>query len=510
MSDEVSGLPEGWVETAISNIALIVTGNTPPTSKPEYYGGTIPFVKPPNLLNRPIEATEQGISSLGRVHARIVPAETVLVSCIGNLGKTGITTKESAFNQQINAAIFSPRVHPRYGFYACQLLRHFLEKVASATTISIVNKRKFSEAPLRIAPRAEQARIVSKIEELFSDLDAGISGLQRAKTNLKRYRAAVLKAAVEGKLTEKWRAENPPKETASELLKRILEGRRKKWEEEQRKKYAAAGKPLPKNWREKYKEPAEPDTSDLPPLPAGWCWATVEQLTPLDRPCAYGVLQPGAHVKGGIPLVRVGDINSGKVDQNNLKCISYSIASRYPRTKLQGGEVAITLVGAIGRTAVIPVELAGGNTARAVGIIPMVKGVNPNWVEIWFRNPAMVNEMTLAAHEVARKTLNLEDVRSAAVAFPPTSEQNQIFSEVEARASIMDTSENIIAINLKRTNGLRQSILKRAFEGKLVPQDPNDEPASVLLERIKAEKAAATPTQSENKKRKRRKKRSKP
>ena len=127
-------------------------------------------------------------------------------------------------------------------------------------------------------PLHEQHRIVAKIEELFSDLDAGVAALKRAKANLKRYRAAVLKAAVEGKLTEEWRAKNPPKEPAAKLLERILKERRKKWEEDQLAAYEANGKQPPKNWRDKYQEPAGPDTANLPALPEGWCWAAVEQL----------------------------------------------------------------------------------------------------------------------------------------------------------------------------------------------------------------------------------------
>ncbi len=105
--------------------------------------------------------------------------------------------------------------------------------------------------PGSCSPTAEQSRIVAKIEELFSDLDVGIAALKRAKANLKRYRAAVLKAAVEGKLTEEWRAKNPAKEPASVLLARILKDRRQKWETDQLAKFAAADKEPPKNWRDK-------------------------------------------------------------------------------------------------------------------------------------------------------------------------------------------------------------------------------------------------------------------
>ena len=135
------------------------------------------------------------------------------------------------------------------------------------------HEERFEESQLPIAPFTEQCRIVAKIEELFSDLDAGVAALERVKAKLKRYRAAVLKAAVEGKLTEDWRKKNRPKETGQQLLDRILQERRRKWEEEQLATYEKAGKKPPAGWKDKYKEPAGPDESSLAELPEGWCWA---------------------------------------------------------------------------------------------------------------------------------------------------------------------------------------------------------------------------------------------
>jgi type I restriction enzyme S subunit len=297
---------------------------------------------------------------------------------------------------------------------------------------------------------------VAEIEKQFTRLEAGVAALRRVQANLKRYRAAVLKAACEGRLvpTEAELAKTGNRkakfETGEALLARILTERRQKWQ-----------------GRGQYKEPVAPDTANLPALPEGWTWATTQQLNLANRPCAYGVLQPGESIPDGVLFVRVGDINNGKVDLTNLKRISVTIAAQYPRTKLHGGELAITLVGAIGRTAIIPDSLAGGNTARAVGIIPLTKQVNAHWVEIWFRNPAKNAEMDSKSHEVARKTLNLEDVRGASVALPPLAEQTRILAEVERRLSVAEELEAVVSANLQRATRLRQSILQKAFMGEL-------------------------------------------
>jgi type I restriction enzyme, S subunit len=342
-------------------------------------------------------------------------------------------------------------LHPREGwdpkFFAYLLPTLSIPNRGYSRHYQFVRKLRFPRPDLK-----EQQCIVAEIEKQFTRLDAGVASLKRVQTALKRYRASVLKAACEGRLVpteaELVRKENRNYETGAQLLQRILKARREKW-----------------NGKGKYKEPLSARIADGPKLPEGWSWATVEQLNPPDRPCAYGVLQPGPHVPHGIPIVRVGDINEGKVDQTTLKLISPKIAAQYPRTKLRGGEVAISLVGAIGRTAVIPETLAGANTARAVGIMPMSSLVTSAWVEIWFRNPRKIAEMTSKAHEVARKTLNLEDVRVATVAVPPLAEQGRIAFEVERRLSIVEELELAINANEQRASGLRQSVLQQAFSG---------------------------------------------
>ena len=348
---------------------------------------------------------------------------------------------------------------------------YFTQNAQQVVGMASISQPQVARFPLPLPPLDEQRRIVAEIEKQFTRLDAGVAALRRLQANLKRYRAAVLKAACEGKLvpTEASLAAQRDKdvvvsnlgvqevagsmhpagfETGTQLLQRVLDERRKSW----------AG-------RGQYKEPAKPDTSDLPPIPGGWAWATAQQLNLSNRPCAYGVLQPGEDIPDGVPFVRVGDINNGKVDLSKLKRISRGVAAQYPRTMLHGGELAITLVGAIGRTAIVPECLAGGNTARAVGIIPLTKVVDAHWVEIWFRNPAKNAEMDSKSHEVARKTLNLEDVRVASVALPPLAEQTRIVAEVQRRLSVVDELEATVAVSLHRALRLRQSILQKAFTG---------------------------------------------
>ncbi len=328
--------------------------------------------------------------------------------------------------------------------------RHFANNAQQVVGMASISQGQLADFPIVLTDLEGQRNIVAEIEKQFSRLDDAVANLQRVKANLKRYKASVLKAAVEGRLVETEasiaRREARRYETGELLLRRVLETRRSQWSK-----------------KTGYTEPSRFTALSKALLPEGWAWATVEQLSPGDRPCAYGVLQPGEDLAGGVPFVRVGDINDGRIDFAEMKRIHADIAAAYPRTKLVGGEVLLTLVGAIGRTAVVPRSLAGGNVARAVGVLPIAAHVDANWVEIWFRNPAKILEMTAISHEVARKTLNLEDVRLASVGLPPNAEQNRIVAEVDRRLSIIREVEAEVDANLKRARALRQATLSRAF-----------------------------------------------
>ena len=178
-----------------------------------------------------------------------------------------------------------------------------------------------SQVRVPIPPLNEQRCIVAKIEELFSDLDAGVAALERAKAKLKRYRAAVLKAAVEGRLTEEWRAKHPSKETAPQLLARILRERRRKWEEEQLAAYARTGKKPPANWKGKYKEPVAPDEANLPLLPDGWCWTTMESVAQIEGGITKDQKRPRSPTMREVPYLRVANVQQGYLDLAEMKTI---------------------------------------------------------------------------------------------------------------------------------------------------------------------------------------------
>ena len=343
------------------------------------------------------------------------------------------------------------------------------------------------EAAVPLAPLPEQRRIVAAIETQFTRLDAGVAALERARANLKRYRATVLKAACEGRLvpTEAAlaRAEGRAYEPADQLLARILAQSHARWEA------AHPGK--------RYVEPAPPDTGNLLELPEGWCWATVEQLASLEpRSIQSGPFGSSLHHSefqdSGVLAIGIDNVLDGQFSMGKQHRISPEKFEQLGKYKARPLDVLITVMATVGRCCVVPANLETAIITKHVYRI----SVNQELVIPFYLMFAL-----LGGQEVRRQVLgetrgqtrpgiNGTILKQIAIPIPPFAEQHCIVAEVERRLSVVAALEREVEAALARAARLRQSILKRAFEGRLVPQDPDDEPASALLERIRAAREA--------------------
>jgi len=499
--DRLPRLPEGWCSALLGDIADITSGIT---KGQRHRRGTelreVPYLRVANVQRGflDLEAITFIAATEDKIQALRLQVGDVLFTEGGDRDKLGrgwvwSGEIEECIHQNhiFRARLLSPDINPKFVSYHGNSFGQdwFLRNGKQTTNLASINQSVLRRFPVPIPPSKEQRRIVAKIEELFSDLDAGVAALERAKANLKRYRAAVLKAAVEGKLTEKWRADNPAKEPASKLLERILTERRRKWEEQQLAKYAAKGKQPPANWKSKYKEPVGPDESKLPGLPEGWCWATVGQV--------------GEAVTGNTPsktnpdffgddvlFVKPTDLNAGYYVSDSAEKLSgsgASVARVLPRLC-----VLVTCIGAtIGKTGLNRVECATNQQINA--LMPVADYVLSTWLFWLFVSPFGQQTIKARASATTLPILNKGKFEKLPVPIPPADEQNAAVEILENCLSIVDEAEAQIEANQKRSSRLRQSILKRAFEGKLVPQDPTDEPAEVLLGRIVRERTPDVP-----------------
>lgn len=340
---------------------------------------------------------------------------------------------------------------------------------------------------LVLAPVAEQTRIVEKLEELLSDLDAGVAELKAAQKKLAQYRQSLLKAAVEGALTADWRTQHPPAETGEQLLQRILTERRARWEAKQLAKFQGQGKAPPKDWQKKYPEPVQPETSGLPALPQGWVWSAIGQCfhvavgaTPSRKEAGYW--------DGGIPWVSSGEVRFSRIAETKETITEEGLNNSSTQLNPPGS----VMLGMIGE----------GKTRGQVAILDIEAANNQNCAAIWVPDtdlpPEFVYAWLWSRYEDTRRgssgnnqpALNKSLVERMSLPLPPVAEAQEISRRLEAQLDGIAQQEAAIERLLKQSTAQRQNILRAAFTGQLVPQDPSDEPASVLLERIRAERAA--------------------
>lgn len=368
-----------------------------------------------------------------------------------------------------------------------------------SVTVKHLSSKTIGEIELPLPSRAEQTRIVAKLEELLSDLDAGVAELKAAQKKLAQYRQSLLKAAVDGSLTAEWRKNNQPTEMGAQLLERILKERRARWEEKQLVKFKEQGKTPPKDWQKKYPEPLQPNAADLPALPESWSWATIDQLatigtgvTPLRSKAQY-------FSDGKVPWVTSGALNQEMVTTPSE--LVTELALKECRLELYPvGTLLIAMYGE-GKTRGKCSELAIPatiNQAIAALVLEDAALICKSYLKSFLLKS--YEDMRNQASGGVQPNLNLQIIRSIAIPLPPTAEQTVLQEMLIDQLGSISAQLEAIGTALKQAAAQRQNILRAAFAGELVPQDPNDEPASVLLERIRAERAAQTKPKSRGRK----------
>ena len=341
-----------------------------------------------------------------------------------------------------------------------------------------------------IPPLAEQHRIVAKIEELFSELDKGDENLKTGRAQLKVYRQALLKHAFEGKLTAEWREQNKDKlETASALQQRIQTERAARYQQ-QLTDWQATGQ---KGSKPKAPKPLPPLTNDeladLPELSEGWIYTRFGLV--IDEP-TYGTSKKCDYEIEGTGVLRIPNVVSGRIDASDLKHAQFT-DDEIATYKLNTGDILIIRsngsVSIVGRCAVVSENdtkfLYAGYLIR---LRPNKLLVESRYLLNIFSLHSTRKQIELKAKSTSGvNNINTGEIQSLIISLCGIKEQKVIVEYLEARLSEVDQLDQSITIALQQSEALRQSILKKAFSGALVPQEANDEPASVLLARIKSE-----------------------
>lgn len=483
-------LPTGWSWTTFSTVARIAANLVDPAD-----WSSLPHIAPDNIerdMGRLLPYRPVGEDGMKSAKHRFYPGQLLYSKIRPYLNKC----VRVDFDGLCSADMYplDPFIEPSF-LHQYMLTRQFVSAVSEAagsrTVLPKTNQKQLANVPVPVAPQAEQRRIVGAIDSYVTRLDDAVADLERAQRNLKRYRSSVLKAAVEGRLVpteaDLARAEGRDYEPASVLLDRILAERRRRWEEAELAKMQAKGKtPKDDKWKARYKEPADPDS--LPALPEGWSWSTWDQISERVTVGHVGKMK-NEYRTVGVPFLRGGNVRANKYEPDGLKYVSREFHERLSKSALAPGDVLIVRSGAVGTACVLPDAVPEANCSDLV-IVKQPSGVRPQFGAYYMNSLA---QATVRSQQVGVALIHFNTKSAAAlpIPVPPEAEQVRIVTEVEKVLSVIDDLESRAAANLKRAAGLRQGVLKWAFAGRLVDQDPTEEPASRLLERIQAERESA-------------------
>ena len=495
-------LPKTWLYACLEEVALVVAGNPAPQGNEYFDDGVYNFVRVHDMgengNNTFLRKTRDLINDKAATKLRLFPSGSILFTKSGAstlLNQRAILAKDSYVVSHIAAAIPFRGVENKWLFHFLKLID--FATLAHATNMPSLPLSRTKTIKVPIAPANEQHRIVAKIEELFSELDKGVESLKTARAQLDVYRQAVLKHAFEGKLTARWREENKDKlETPEQLLARIKQERAAHYERQLKewraavKKWEGGGKRGGKPNKPRDPKPlAKLDESvhlNLPQLPESWAWEKLGWMT-----CGVEYGTAAKSMKSGtVPVLRMGNIQNAKFDWTDLAYTSND--DEIAEYLLRDSDVLFNRTNSpelVGKTAIYRGErpaIFAGYLIRVNQIRTVVKSQYVNL----FLNSDVARQYGNSIKTDGVNQSNINGAKLSNYPFPYCSieEQREIVSILEKTLSLLDDTEGDISQELQQAAALRQSILKTAFAGQLVAQDPHDEPASVLLDRIRAER----------------------
>ncbi|AKB68676.1 restriction endonuclease subunit S [Methanosarcina mazei] len=478
---EIAGLPqlsERWVWVRLDSIGELFCGQSPSIAEVNQEKRGVPYVTGPEQW----DGSKIKETKWTEFPKRLVPEGCIFITVKGaGVGKIfpGVSC---AIGRDIYAFLPSSKVDFKYTLHA---IKHQIDVLIMKAQGDIpgLSKNHILDHVIGLCSIEEQRAIVSKIEQLFSELDNGISNLKLAQEQLKVYRQAVLKKAFEGELTKKWREQQTDLPDARELREHIGKER-----EEAAKK---SGKKL--------KSINSLTEVKLSNLPKGWKWTRLGNL--VEEP-KYGTSKKCDYNINGIGVLRIPNISDGLINDSDLKFAQFD-STEIENYHLKAGDI-LTIrsngsVDLVGKCALVSTKdekhLYAGYLIRLRPISPLINSK-------YLLNCLSSIDLRYQIESKAKSTsgvnnINSGELQSLIIPFCSLPEQQAIVQEIETRLSVCDKIEQDIETNLEKAEALRQSILKKAFEGKLLNERElaevrgaeDWEPAEVLLERIKAEKA---------------------
>ncbi len=455
MNEELFELPVGWAWVKLGEVGTIIGGGTPRRNSPEYFeNGTIPWATPTDIDQKEIltifstaeKITEKAVRESS---AKVLPAGAVLFSSRASIGKIAIAGTQLATNQGFANIIPSSVLDSKYLAYGLRRFTKDIERLGSGTTYVEVAKSSLKEFHFPLAPLSEQRRIVAKVEALFAENKTALEALDKEPVLLRRFRRSVLAKAFRGELTQF----DPKDEPAQKLLERMGIN-----EEKSKNRHQMGNERLPSGW-------ALIKLSDICSTSSGG--------TPLRSKVEY--------YGGDTPWIKSGELEDDVILSSEEKIskegLENSSAKIYPK-----GTVVVALYGAtVGKTGILGIDAATNQAVCA--IFNDEHTLEKKYLFYFLRSKR--EDFLKISFGGAQPNISQGVIRDTAIPLAPLSEQRRIVTRIEELFGLANSIENATNKAKERVERINQAILAKAFRGELVPQDPDDESASILLQRIK-------------------------
>lgn len=429
------------------------SGGTPKSGVSHYYGGDIPWVVSGDLNDKTIHSATSTITSdgLNSSSAKWVPEGSVLVAMYGaTIGKLGITGRPLTTNQAVAfASPYQNLIDKRFLFWYLRSQRDALRKTGKGGAQPNISQTILKAWPIPVPPLAEQHRIVEALEDHLSRLDAA--------------ERLVVQAAARGR-------------RLAEALSSITYG------------YSTPEAELPAP------PPTSAGTDDgaLPQIPSSWSWKRLEEFADVVGGVTKDKKKQSDPAIPEVPYLRVANVQRGFLDLSEITFI------RVPEKKatqlaLRHGDVLLNEGGdrdKLGRGWIWEGQVAGAIHQNHVFRARVLNdAIHPKLLS-WYANSAARWFEVNGKQSVNLASISLSKIKQLPVPVPPFGEQGVIIERIEDQLSVLDNADALSQRVLSKSKALRRALFARAFSGELVPQDPADEPASVLLDRIRAEREA--------------------
>ena len=481
----MTALPAGWVTTTLGDLALEVRNGI--SAKPDQDAG-LPILRISAVRPMKLDASD----------VRYLPAEfrdannyalraddLLFTRYNGNRELVGACARVHAVSGTLTYPdkLIRVRLDTRAAMPAfieaaacAQGARNFIDQQLKTSAGQVgVSGADLKRLPLPLAPLPEQQRITTKLDAVVARVDACRDRLVRVTPLLKRFRQSVLAAATSGGLTEEWRELHGQLGGGHSLLAELQAD------------HTATGGHARGNASEPTEEAHDLDDAALP---TPWAIATMLDLCEPGRPITYGILKPGPVLDEGIPYIRVADFPGNRLRIESIKKTSPEIDEQFKRARLRPGDLLLSIRGSVGRVIEIPAVLANANITQDTARLSISARVSRRYVLLALLDEGTQRRMRAATRGVAVRGINIGDVRALQIPLPPPAEQAEIVRRVEILFAFADRLEARLAKAQAAADRLTPALLAKAFRGELVPQDPIDEPAAVLLQRLATSRPA--------------------